>query len=54
MKRVIIFWDQSNFQITLESLARRDHKRIDYFDYASFAKTLQGGDENGDQKRAHR
>lgn len=45
MKRVIIFWDQSNFQITLEALMKRDLGGVKVFDYVGFAKALIGEDD---------
>ena len=45
MKRVIIFWDHSNFQITLDGLMKRELGGRKSFDYAEFAKALQGGND---------
>jgi len=41
MKRTIIFWDVSNFFITLKGLAGQSVR----FDFVKFAKALQGNDD---------
>lgn len=45
MKRIIVFWDQSNFQIAVENLMRRDLGGVKAFDYVGFAKALIGSDD---------
>lgn len=45
MKRAIIFWDFSNFKITVDKLISKNVDNIKSFDYVEFAKTLQGEDD---------
>lgn len=43
--RVMIFWDFSNFQITLENLMKKDLGEVRDFDHVAFARALQGRDD---------
>lgn len=45
MKRAIIFWDYSNFQITIDDILRKEKGEAKRFDLAEFTKSLQGQDD---------